>query len=260
MKNQTVDSSDSSATPFPWSSSRRFWISLVLAFHLFCVTLAPVAVVEPRPGVAVETQQVLRPYSESLYLLHGYRFFAPEPGPSHSVHYDVTTASGENVSGHFPDRNKTWPRLLYHRWFMLSETVFQHLSETLDHKQLSEWQTRIQEQIASLRESDPRAARAMESQLQRELAQHERISRMRDRLVVSIGKHLLRRHDGTAVELKLVTRVIPPPEDIAMGLKLDNQRYLPPELTWSLGTVFQDSDQLESIAPLEEQGEATKDE
>ena len=51
--------------------------------------------------------------------------------------------------------------------------------------------------------------------------------------------------------MKLVTRLIPPPQDIAMGAKLDNEIYMPADLTYSLGVVYSDSDQLESIAPQE---------
>ena len=233
-----------------WTSTRRFWVSLILVFHLFCVALAPLAVVDPAPGLAISTQRALSPYSESLFLMHGYRFFAPEPGPSHIVHYRVTTQSGETVEGKFPERG-IWPRLMYHRWFMLSESMFQHVSETLDETQLAEWQTQINEQIAGLQTTNPRAAQALQSQLNRELQQHERISQMRDRLVVSIGKTLLRKHDGVSVDLKLVTRLIPPPQDIAMGAKLDNEIYMPADLTYSLGVVYSDSDQLESIAPQE---------
>jgi hypothetical protein len=49
-----------------------------------------------------------------MYLDHGYFFFAPNPGPSHLVGI-------RDQSVLFPDRKEQWPRLLYHRYFMLSE-------------------------------------------------------------------------------------------------------------------------------------------
>ena len=250
MKKQAVDPIES-PNEHGWSTSKRFWVSLLVLFHLFCVALAPLAVVDPRAGLAVDAQRALRPYSESLYLLHGYRFFAPEPGPSHIIHFEVTRSSGEKIEGHFPDRDEHWPRLLYHRWFMLSETVFQHVSATLGKEELDQWQKQVREEVSSLQQTDPRAAARLESDLKRELNDHDRISGIRDALVTNIGKNLLRKYDGKAVALKLVTRVIPPPQDIEIGLKLDNERYTPGELTYFLGTVYSDSDELESITPQE---------
>jgi hypothetical protein len=241
---------------FPWSSSRRRIVSLILGFHLFCVVLAPLAIVEPRPGLAVDIQRVLRPYSEFLYLIHGYRFFAPEPGPSHIVQYEIGGQSGEAMSGRFPDRQRHWPRLLYHRWFMLSETVYRHVSETLSTRELRQWQGEVRQQITDLLETDPRAAADMEARLQQEMAEHDRLAAIRDRLVSRLGKNLLRIHGGQSVDLKLVTRVIPPPQDIESGIRLDHPRYLPDELTYQLGRVYADSDTLESITPQEESGEA----
>ena len=65
----------------------------------------------------------MRPYLQILSLDNGYRFFAPEPGPSHLVRYDVTLADGQQIGGVFPNLAEERPRLLYHRYFMLSEFV-----------------------------------------------------------------------------------------------------------------------------------------
>lgn len=239
--------SPDTGTEFVWSASKRFWVSLVILFHLFCVSLAPLAAVDPRPNLAVDVQRILRPYSESLYLLHGYRFFAPEPGPSHVMEYTITRDSGEIIQGQFPDRGGHWPRLLYHRWFMLSETVFQYVSATLALDELAQWQTQVEQQIATLNETNPRAASRLRIDLNRELRDHENSLAIRDKLVNSIGKMLLKERGGIRVDLKLVTRIIPPPQDIQMGLRLDNPRYQPPDLRFDLGTVYLNSETLESI-------------
>ena len=72
----------------------------------------------------------LKPYSQWLYINHGYFFFAPNPGPSHLIECtwddpgSPKPAEGAVVSTEkllLPDRNEHWPRLLYHRYFMLSE-------------------------------------------------------------------------------------------------------------------------------------------
>jgi len=63
----------------------------------------------------------VQPYIEGLCLANGYRFFAPEPGPSHLVRYEITRPDGTRIEGSFPNRTVNRPRLLYHRYFMLSE-------------------------------------------------------------------------------------------------------------------------------------------
>lgn len=67
--------------------------------------------------------RALRPYLEGAYLNHGYHFFAPEPGPSHLVRYELEFADGTKRTGTFPDLAEHWPRLLYHRHFMMSEFI-----------------------------------------------------------------------------------------------------------------------------------------
>jgi hypothetical protein len=64
---------------------------------------------------------VFRPYVEGMSLANGYRFFAPEPGPSHIVRYELTFDDGSTREGFFPSREANKPRLLYHRYFMMSE-------------------------------------------------------------------------------------------------------------------------------------------
>ena len=40
------------------------------------------------------------------------------------MRYEIDLISGAQVTGHFPDREDQFPRLLYHRHFMISETCF----------------------------------------------------------------------------------------------------------------------------------------
>ena len=70
----------------------------------------------------------MKPYSQWLYLNHGYFFFAPNPGPGHLIQCMLSTSSAgappDQDSSQvllLPDRSEHWPRLLYHRYFMLSE-------------------------------------------------------------------------------------------------------------------------------------------
>ena len=66
----------------------------------------------------------MHPYLQILYLNHGYQFFAPEPGESTLLAFEAERDDGTVVRGRIPDRT-TWPRLLYHRHFMLTE----HMSD-----------------------------------------------------------------------------------------------------------------------------------
>jgi hypothetical protein len=61
--------------------------------------------------------ETMKPYSQQMYLNHGYFFFAPNPGPSHLIECSIDGGNKFQL----PDRNQHWPRLLYHRYFMLAE-------------------------------------------------------------------------------------------------------------------------------------------
>ena len=69
---------------------------------------------------------VYSPYVEFLFLNHGYFFFAPNPGPAHLLECEISLPdSTENSASTriltLPDRSEQFPRLYYHRHFMLSE-------------------------------------------------------------------------------------------------------------------------------------------
>lgn len=95
-------------------------------------------------------------YVDFMYLSHGYFFFAPNPGPGHLIECQLhpeNTAANQNVflrsivkKYFYPDRVEQWPRLLYHRHFMLSEfhhTLFAPTeledSTTIDARIMSQW-------------------------------------------------------------------------------------------------------------------------
>lgn len=101
---------------------KRRALSAALAFHLLAVVAAPLAV-PPSSELFYGLFRGVRWYVEPLFLNHGYRFFAPEPGPSYLVRYEAETAGGETVAGRFPDLQTQWPRVLYHRHFMLSSRL-----------------------------------------------------------------------------------------------------------------------------------------
>jgi hypothetical protein len=110
-----------------WSRRTRLIVSSLLALHLAAMAIGPLSV-EPTSDMSRSAWSVFRPYLEVAYLNHGWHFFAPEPGPSHLIRYELTRADGSVERGFFPDRGRHSPRLLYHRHFMLTE----HLNAMAD--------------------------------------------------------------------------------------------------------------------------------
>lgn len=110
-------------SPECWSRPTRFIASLAIVVYLAAVVVPPLAGPPPASGLARTLLQPLRPLVGSLHLGHGYRFFAPDPGPGHSIRWTATLVDGSERSGLIPDRTADWPRLLYHRRFMVSEKI-----------------------------------------------------------------------------------------------------------------------------------------
>jgi hypothetical protein len=97
-------------------------ITAALLAHLTAVIAAPMAV-EPASGLQRSLASAVQPYLFMAYLDHGYRFFAPQPSPGHLVRYQLLMPDGTTSTGIFPDLKTEWPRLFYHRFFMLSEKL-----------------------------------------------------------------------------------------------------------------------------------------
>lgn len=115
--------SDSSvaASAATWSRGWRRFVTVLLIWHLVAIVHTPLTLGGGFANLLGPWQWV-RDYATLLYLDHGYRFFAPEPGPTHTV--KLVLGDGElQQTIRLPDRASTWPRLLYHRWFMLGESL-----------------------------------------------------------------------------------------------------------------------------------------
>ncbi len=107
----------------------KWLVSVLLIGHLLAVVAEPFRFftsswrgTSPLSDVP---RNALAPYIEFAYLHHGYFFFAPEPGSSHLMDCRLTLQDGKQVAVMIPDKKKQWPRLLYHRHFMLSEFLHQ---------------------------------------------------------------------------------------------------------------------------------------
>jgi hypothetical protein len=158
-------------------------ISLLLLFHLAAVISAPYSM--SRPLLAQDLRTVFRPYLQACFLDHGYQFFAPEPGPSHLVRYELQLADGTKREGVFPNLKEHWPRLLYHRHFMLSEFI-------------------------NGLYAPPEAPAAAQTQFKA--------------YTKSYAQHLLHAHNAEKVTLYLRRHLIATPQDVGQGMQLDNSR------------------------------------
>jgi hypothetical protein len=106
----------------PREPSGRFLrrlVSVWLVFHCAAIIISPAAVA-PSSELIRDAWGWFQPYLQILYLDHGYHFFAPEPAESTLLAYEAKRADGTVVRGRIPDP-ATKPRLLYHRYFMLTE-------------------------------------------------------------------------------------------------------------------------------------------
>lgn len=113
-------------------------LSVLVLAHLTAVVAPPLAFQSRGPrGLSPSVSMLLSPlaaYGQFLYLDRGYAFFAPDPGPSHLMRVELAPggeAPPEEVTPEtvardrqvrlYPSLEDQWPRLLYHRHFMLAE-------------------------------------------------------------------------------------------------------------------------------------------
>jgi hypothetical protein len=187
-----------------WSPKVRAIVSAAIVFHLAAVVVAALLAVPPFSPFWSIFAGIFRPYINAADLNHGYRFFAPDPGSSHIVDYHLEFSDGTIRDGRFPNLDEQWPRLLYHRYFMLSE----HLNNFY-----GMWQESLERSRGPL----PKAVDRRE--LVKGAAETERLYHAFAR---SYGNELLRRTGAIRVTLKLVEHAIPSPQDAAAGQRLDD--------------------------------------
>jgi hypothetical protein len=94
-------------------------VNLWLVYHLAGIVIAPWSV-PPSSRLVQNAWRCVGPYVQIFFLNHGYHYFAPQPGDSTLVAYALEMPDGRRETGRIPNRG-IWPRLLYHRHFMLTE-------------------------------------------------------------------------------------------------------------------------------------------
>ena len=223
---------ESETNGIAWPGSWRMVATIVIVVYLSIVMLGPLANPIASEHFTGPLGQTVRPVHQALYLGHGYRFFGPDPGPGHIARYRVFLADGSTVEGGFPDRKSHWPRLLYHRWFMLSETLWDEHAFTPDRQAFAEAQAELQKEIDASRDDGAPAhmIARMEGQFISQKKEYEQARNRMDLLVRQVARYFLEEHDGISVQLYCQERLIPLPEDVLQCARLDDPEYLSPML------------------------------
>ncbi len=223
-----------------WSGAARTVATIALLLFIGIVVLGPLSNPIASEHLTAPLARFARPVHQAMYLGHGYRFFGPDPGPGHRVVYRIENEQGEFQEFHFPDRERHRPRLLYHRWFMLSETLWDEHAFTPDRESFESAQRALQQQIDEARRNG--ASTAIVSRLE---AEQLRMRRDYDKaiqritlLVRAVARELLQRHGGRRIELYCQERLIPLPQDVVNGARLDDEGYLTEPLP--IGTYTRD--------------------
>lgn len=102
-----------------WRRAGIVAVNVWLVYHLFAIVAAPSSVA-PSSRVQQRSWLLVGRYLQVLYLNHGWHFFSPEPGRSTLLNYTLEFADGSSQTGRLPNR-AIQPRLLYHRYFMMTE-------------------------------------------------------------------------------------------------------------------------------------------
>jgi hypothetical protein len=198
-ENPTPTAGPTAVPAIVWSPWPRTIVSVLILLHLAAVVLPPLYV---WPSSDSKLWQALAtpfwPYIEAADLNHGYRFFGPDPGPSHLVRYHLEMPDGSKRDDVFPNLAEEWPRLLYHRYFMLSE----HLNGLYEG------------QMIASREGAPGLPKDAPQRLAAEQAYRA--------MVRSFADELLRRTGAKRVHMELIEHDFPAPEEFLQGVKLND--------------------------------------
>jgi hypothetical protein len=181
-------------------------VLIIVAMHLLCVLAEPLRFFSrsevrtaPEFGLLARTT---RPYCQWMYLNHGYFFFAPNPGPGRLIECKLGSPSDENQRAMLvPDKQKPWPRLLYHRYLMFAEFYNSRYAP----KQISAEMKADKETVARWA-----ADFDMYSQVQQ-----------------SVLKSLKHATGESEIELRRIERLLPTP-DVVLGEKvsINDKRFL----------------------------------
>jgi hypothetical protein len=195
MNSNPADAEPVSPAGKTWSLRTRVLVSALLLFQVSAVLYGPLSF--PQTVTTDHLRWLFRPYTGMTYQGNSYKFFSPDPGPSHLIRYELVDDKGEKRSGIFPnlDDSEEWPRLLYHRHFMLTE----HLN------------------MVGITAPDANETAPPPEWTQAKLTPPEQ------RIATSYADHLLHKYHGASVTLWLVRHAIPTPDQAIKGMKLTDR-------------------------------------
>lgn len=212
-------------SPPVWSRGKRAVASVAILLYLAVVFSGPATTVSSDLNQSLH--RATGPAQQLLFLGHGYRFFAPNPGPSHILQYEVGFSDQTTTTGKIPDTEVHWPRQLYHRWFMLSERLFEESTSLPSQQDFDQSQKvlRDQEELFIRKGKRGHANRIAAVRMDQETGYRQSVKRVQE-LVDSIGQHLIREHGADWVKLTVHERAIPFPADVVLGDGLDEPHRL----------------------------------
>lgn len=180
------------------SPARRWILSGLIVFQLLAIFAGPFQFFTRSSRGTSPLSDLIRwpvePYIEFAFLDHGYSFFAPQPGPSHLIDCSFVDQNGKLSAVRYPDRRAQWPRLLYHRHFMLTENLQQMWVEPVDPL------------LLQASESDPAEDRVLSGWLEaRELYEE-----IRD----SMAAHVAAKFNADEVKIDRVEHRLPTDEEV----------------------------------------------
>ncbi|TWU41993.1 hypothetical protein [Novipirellula artificiosorum] len=177
----------SASSPGQTTSPLRVVLSLVVIFHLLAVVVPPLSFqANGRLGRSPSVESLMnlvRGYAQFLYLDRGYAFFAPDPGPSHLIQAAISDAQGNMTETIIPRLEDQWPRLRYHRHFMLAEflhEIYQPPGPPAELAEISPIEARLWEQ-----------SRSRYEHVRRSIVQHLESENPGQRVVIRRLEHVL---------------------------------------------------------------------
>ena len=215
----------------PWSLPIRIAVLVLLALYLSIVVLAPLTNPTGAPQLTTPVAKQVLPVHQALYLNHGYRFFAPNPGPTHIVVYEIEAADGEQIKGHFPDRENTSPRLLYHRWFMLSESMYREFSVLSMKPEIDELLREYEDRIKNLAlQGEVEHSKALAAERDKALAILDQEKVGFDGLMLMLARNLVTRFGGgrsvKSIRIWIQRRTLPTAEQSKAGIELTDEGFI----------------------------------
>jgi hypothetical protein len=228
-----------------WSPWARRLASLCLVYHCLAMFVSPWAV-PPSSVLVQQLEQYVAHYQTLLYLNHGYRFFAPDPGPATIVRFEIQRSDGSQISGVFPDRaaiNRDYPRLMYHRWFMWAETLGRFLGDWVSPEEFARFVELERQEIQRLRDTGEFDQAEQNSlRLQEDQRLWGEAAAERERLLEPVARVLLERYEGLELRLALQRRLIPSRDEVRLGVRPSDPRLLDPQDGFELGRWRWDPD------------------